>query len=156
MTSSRSYYELLGVPRSADANALRRAFRSLSKVLHPDTTSLPSDEAALKFQQVCEAYELLGDPIRRNAYDASLNRKDPKVTLSSAKNEVMRSSLTRKNVGVEVRRPFSGGELFSLSLLAIVLLLSLLLGVGFAVVQGRELQVIPSWLIIEQSIGTFL
>ena len=62
----------MGVSSSVDGITLRRAFRRLSKALHPDTTSLPIDEAARKFQQVCEAYELLSDPIRRKAYDDSL------------------------------------------------------------------------------------
>ena len=44
------------------------------------------------------------------------------------------------------RRPLSGGELFSLLLLCMALCMSLLLGIGFAVLDGKELQVSPSWL----------
>ena len=41
-----TYYERLGVSRSADADSLRQAFRRLSKAVHPDTTRLPAQDAA--------------------------------------------------------------------------------------------------------------
>ena len=72
MTISTNLYDLLGVPQSADGITIRKAYCSLSKALHPDTTQLPKDEAAKKFQEVCDAYELLADPNLRRAYDATL------------------------------------------------------------------------------------
>ena len=140
------------MPRSADALTIHRAFRSLSKALHPDTTSLPIDQAARKFQQLCEAYELLSDPKLRKEYDKSLAELDSKTETVLASSGVMARSFPLKDSPNEVRRPFSGGELFSLLLLGISLLISLLLAVGFALMQGKELQVRPSWLMVNESI----
>ena len=72
MKSSRCYYEILGVEATADLQTLKKAFHRLSKMLHPDTTLLPIDEAAKQFRQVCEAYQLLSDPISRGLYDKTL------------------------------------------------------------------------------------
>ncbi len=145
----RSHYELLGVSQSADAMTLRRAFRSLSKTLHPDTTSLPADVAALRFQKVCEAYQLLSDPIRRHAYDKSM--EEVNLIESTHIDEVLH--LTKKDLQkrkiMEVRRSLSGGELLSLLLLVLTLVVSSFLALGFALAQGRELQNRPSWLIID-------
>ena len=147
---SKSHYELLGVSRSADVSRLRSAFRSLSKVLHPDTTTLPVDEAAHRFQQVCEAYETLSDPMRRKAYDDQLNQVTTKESAYKDDSLVAFTTYSTKAKAKEVRRAFSGSELFSLSLLGAVLLISLLLAIGFAFVQGRELQNLPTWLIVDR------
>ena len=74
MTPSSNCYELLGVSPSANNAELRKAFRQLSKRLHPDTTSLPSSEATRQFQNVCEAYDLLSDPVLRANYDLSIEK----------------------------------------------------------------------------------
>ena len=151
MIFSRNHYELLGVSPSADGETIRSAFRKLSKELHPDTTSLPKDEAAHRFQQVCEAYELLADPILRKGYDVSLAEMvSLREKLKKDSDFVIRNSLQTKNF-VENRRPFSGGELFSLLLLVIAFLISVLIAIGFAVAQGRELMTRPSWLVASSS-----
>ena len=145
MTTSSNCYELLGVSSSANNAELRKAFRQLSKKLHPDTTSLPSDEATRQFQNVCEAYDLLSDPVLREKYDLSIENANH---LSNQKTE---SKLTNiepvqfsKSIGV--RRPFSGGELFSLLLLITSIFLSLMLGVLIAFLRGGNLDFTPSWL----------
>ena len=145
MTPSDNCYELLGVPPSANNAELRKAFRELSKLLHPDTTSLPSEEATRQFQFVCEAYDLLSDPVLRANYDKSL-AKENNVT-----NQKIESNLTNKqpvqfSKSIGVRRPFSGGELFSLFLLITSILISLALGVLVAFLRGENLSFTPSWL----------
>ena len=61
-------YIVLGVPRTATDDDIRRAFRRLAKELHPDVN--PENAAAVeRFKQVSAAYELLGDPARRQAFD---------------------------------------------------------------------------------------
>ncbi len=145
MDPSSNCYELLGVSTSANNAELRKAFRQLSKQLHPDTTSLPRDEATRKFQNVCEAYDLLSDPVLRTNYDLLLEKKN---NLISQKQEAYLKNIKpiqfSKSIGV--RRPLSGGELFSLLLLLISIFLSLVLGVFIAFARGGNLDFTPSWL----------
>ena len=61
------YYELLGVPRDADAESLKRAYRRLARQYHPDVNKDPGAED--KFKEVGRAYEVLGDPKTRARYD---------------------------------------------------------------------------------------
>tara|TARA_Y100001968_G_scaffold214785_1_gene197597 strand:- start:12428 stop:12883 length:456 start_codon:yes stop_codon:yes gene_type:complete len=139
----------LEVPSTVDSTTLRRAFCKLSKALHPDTTSLPQSEAASRFQQLCEAYEILSDPVLRQIYDANLARVNIDRETEKIDPELIFKSFIHSNKTlVGERRPLSGGELFSLFLLGIALLMSLLLGIGFAIAHGRELIVRPSWLVV--------
>ena len=145
MTPSSNCYELLGVSPSANNAELRKAFRQLSKRLHPDTTSLPRDEATRQFQNVCEAYDLLSDPVLRANYDLFIEQEN---NLISQKKEPYLKNIQpvqfSKSIGV--RRPLSGGELFSLLLLITSIFLSLALGVFIAFLRGGNLNFTPSWL----------
>lgn len=67
MATSRDYYEILGVPRSASADDIRKAHRKLVRKLHPDVNKAP--QAAKQFSEVQEAYDVLSDPKKREAYD---------------------------------------------------------------------------------------
>jgi molecular chaperone DnaJ len=68
MASKRDYYEVLGVERNADADALKKAFRKLAMQHHPDRN--PGDkDAEDKFKEASEAYEVLSDPDRRARFD---------------------------------------------------------------------------------------
>lgn len=62
------YYATLGVPREASDQEIKRAFRRIARESHPDAN--PGDaEAAERFREAAEAYEVLSDPQRRAAYD---------------------------------------------------------------------------------------
>jgi curved DNA-binding protein len=63
----RDYYEVLGVVRGADADAVKRAYRKLARKYHPDVSK--EKNAENKFKEVQEAYEVLRDPEKRAAYD---------------------------------------------------------------------------------------
>ena len=146
MKPSHNCYELLGVSQTANNEELRKAFRQLSKRLHPDTTSLPSDEATRQFQNVCEAYDLLSDPVLRANYDLRIEKENNIINQKSeAYSTNMEPIQFSKSIGV--RRPFSGGELFSLLLLVLAIFLSLALGVFIAFLRGGNIDFTPSWLI---------
>lgn len=88
---ARTYYDVLGVPRDASAEAIRAAYRSLAKQHHPDTRpkdagtkgeagktrgtgepgSTPGDDAV--FIEISRAFEVLGDPETRREYDRQLD-----------------------------------------------------------------------------------
>jgi curved DNA-binding protein CbpA len=66
--NSEDYYEILGVPRSADEAALKKAYKKLAVKWHPDKN--PGDERATKnFQKISEAYATLSDDKKRKIYD---------------------------------------------------------------------------------------
>ena len=67
-TRPRDPYEVLGVPRDADENTIKKAFRKLARELHPDVNRHDPD-AEEKFKEAAEAYEILNDAERRATYD---------------------------------------------------------------------------------------
>ncbi len=112
---------------------------------------MPVDEAACRFREVCEAYELLSDPIRRATYDDCLFRVNSGESTLYKEPFSFVKNVSTKGRTMEVRRSLSGGEVLSLLLLVSTLLISLLLAIVFAFTQGREWQVPPSWLIVNLS-----
>ena len=67
----RDYYEVLGVPRTASADDIKRAYRQLARKHHPDLQPASErNQAAERFKEINEAYEVLSDPDKRAKYDA--------------------------------------------------------------------------------------
>lgn len=67
MAIKQDYYEVLGVPRNATDEEIKRAFRKLAFQCHPDRNKEPGAEE--KFKEINEAYQVLSDPEKRNRYD---------------------------------------------------------------------------------------
>lgn len=67
----KDYYEVLGIDKSADADAIKKSYRQLASKYHPDkvTDALQKSLMEEKFKEVKEAYETLSDPDKRSQYD---------------------------------------------------------------------------------------
>lgn len=64
----KDYYAIIGVPRDASAEDIKKAFRKLARKHHPDVAK-DKKVAEEKFKEINEAYEVLGDPEKRGKYD---------------------------------------------------------------------------------------
>lgn len=62
------YYKILGVPKTASAKEIKKAYRKLARKYHPDVNP-DNKEAEVKFKQINEAHEVLSDPEKRKKYD---------------------------------------------------------------------------------------
>ena len=68
MAVKRDYYDVLGIDRNADEKTIKKAYRKLAKKYHPDTNA-GNPDAADKFKEVNEAYDILSDPKKKKMYD---------------------------------------------------------------------------------------
>jgi DnaJ-class molecular chaperone with C-terminal Zn finger domain len=123
-----NYYEILGLTPWASEVQIRRAYRELSKLYHPDTTQLSPEVAVPKFQAINSAYTILSNPERRNIYDQQIHFSRLQYVNS------LDNFSSLDNDGLPSDRPLSGGELFAL----------LLIGITFVVCLG--LVFISAWL----------
>ena len=68
MADKRDYYEVMGIPRNASEDEIKKAYRKLAKQYHPDLH--PGDkDAEAKFKELNEAYEVLSDKEKKARYD---------------------------------------------------------------------------------------
>lgn len=67
MSEKRDYYEVLGVPRDASKDDIKKAYRELALKYHPDRNKSPDAEG--KFKDISEAYAVLSDDAKRTQYD---------------------------------------------------------------------------------------
>jgi molecular chaperone DnaJ len=101
----KTYYMVLGIPRTETAAGIRAAYRDRARRLHPDVAG---DGATREFQELAEAYDVLSDPSRRSAYNAQLAAAPPAraPTTILAHPETIHPSL--EEVYERFRRNFTG------------------------------------------------
>jgi molecular chaperone DnaJ len=64
---ARDFYAILGVPKGASADDIKKAFRKAAQKHHPDVSKAP--DAAAKFKEINDAYQVLSDAGQRARYD---------------------------------------------------------------------------------------
>ena len=131
--SMPSYYDMLGLKPNASVQEIRRAYRDLSKLYHPDTTALESAIAVPKFQALNEAYATLSSPEKRLSYDYKsgysrisvmqpLSNQRPQPSQSDGPHDWSASAYLDPN-----DRPLSAGEMFALFILGVTFIGCLIL-----------------------------
>ena len=88
----RNYYEILGIPRNATNDEIKKSFRRLARLYHPDIN--PDDKTAEeKFKDINEAYDILLDETKRADFDQKFFSKDKRrFPNASNKNKGSKSS----------------------------------------------------------------
>lgn len=71
------YYSVLGITRTASISDIKKAYRSLALQYHPDKNPGNREEAAIKFDEIRQAYTVLGDQNLRSKYDSDVRRCSP-------------------------------------------------------------------------------
>lgn len=137
-----THYDRLGVKPTASPQQIRQAFRELSKLYHPDTTTLPEEEATEKFQQLNEAYGILSSPDRRWTYDkqvgySRISVMQPLEPLSRASSAVPRRQEPSNLYLDPTDRPLSAGEIFALFILGLTFVACLALVVTVSLTRGE-------------------
>lgn len=139
------YYQILEVAPGVEAQALRQAHRELSKLYHPDTTRFPGAIARLKFEQIQQAYEVLGDPARRFQYDMSRGIVTPFPSAMPSQPSPATTRVSNSMYLDAEARSLSSGEVFSLFILAFTFLACLVLALALGFVRGEAWMPLPSW-----------
>lgn len=137
--STPSYYTLLGLKPNASVQDIRRAYRDLSKLYHPDTTELESAIAVSKFQALNEAYATLSSPEKRLTYDykSGYSRMSVMQPLSSQTSQKAGPHDWSASSYLDpTDRPLSAGEMFALFILGITFIGCLVLVVTIGLTKG--------------------
>ena len=108
-TSSRDFYQILGIPRTASADDIKKAYRRLARQLHPDLHSgTKKAEMEKKFKELNEANEVLSDPDKRKKYDQYGAQWEQADACEKARSQAGGQGFSWQQTGGE-----SGGEAFS-------------------------------------------
>jgi hypothetical protein len=139
--TAQTHYTLLQVTPNASPQEIRRAYRDLSKLYHPDTTTLPAAIATEKFKILNDAYATLSNPEQRTRYDYSIGIS--RVAVIQAPAYLNRPASERRkyensNAYLDpTDRPLSPGELFALFILGVTFVGCLILVVAISWTKGE-------------------
>src|SRR5581483_6914324 len=105
------HYALLGVPSDASPPEIRRAYRHLARIHHPDVN--PRPDGHRRFAELAHAYEILNDPARRARYDQTLDRPTLVGPPTMPRSAVLRRPLRRGTLELSLSelRHLAGHEL---------------------------------------------
>ncbi len=136
-----SFYDLLGLRPNASVQDIRRAYRDLSKLYHPDTTELESAIAIPKFQALNEAYATLSSPEKRLTYDyktgfSRISVIQPLMEDIKATKDTPAEKYSSNAYIDPTDRPLSAGEFFALFILGVTFIGCLLLVVALSLTKG--------------------
>lgn len=92
--SFKNYYAVLGVAPNASEDDIKKKFRKLALLYHPDRNA-DSEFAAIRFREIQEAYEILSDPERRVVYNKDWRDHFPKINTSVAEETSPESILSK-------------------------------------------------------------
>jgi len=99
----KDYYQILGVSRDASAEDIKKSFRQLAMLCHPDRNPENAEEAEEKFKEINEAYEVLGDEKRRWQYD-SLTRLSSYPRRTMAMEDIFNENIGSDSILEMLRR----------------------------------------------------
>lgn len=139
--TAQNHYTLLRVKPTASPQEIRRAYRDLSKLYHPDTTTLPAEVATEKFKILNDAYATLSNPEQRLAYDYSIGIS--KYAVVQAPSYLNRPASERRQYEKSsayldpTDRPLSPGELFALFILGVTFVGCLILVFAIGWTKGE-------------------
>jgi len=140
-TQTSNYYTLLQVKPTASPQEIRRAFRDLSKLYHPDTTQLPPAIATEKFKTLNNAYATLSNPEMRTAYDYSIGISRIAVVQAPSylnRPASERGKYTKDSAYLDpTDRPLSPGEMFALFILGLTFIGCLMLVFTVGLTKGE-------------------
>ncbi|MBM3118721.1 MAG: hypothetical protein FJ006_04080 [Chloroflexi bacterium] len=112
---AKDYYEILGVPRNATDEQIKKAYRKLAMQYHPDRNPGEEKWANEKFKEINEAYGVLGEPKKREQYDQFGTVGNIGDIFSSASTRATFEDLMKEFGGAGLRFDFLDdifGELF--------------------------------------------
>lgn len=113
--AKKDYYQILGVPRNATDEQIKKAYRKLAMQYHPDRNPGKEEWANQKFKEINEAYAVLGDPKKRKQYDQYGTVGDIGDIFSSAATRATFEDLMKDFGGAGLRFDFLDdifGEIF--------------------------------------------
>ena len=137
-----TYYSLLELHPSASVIDIRRAYRELSKLYHPDTTELPANIATNQFRQINEAYATLSNPEQRLSYDLKIgySRFGIIQVPHDLNHPAHKPYDFSKSMYLDAsERPLSSGEIFVLFILGLTIVGCMLLAIAIAILRGEAI-----------------
>ncbi len=104
MRTTRTYYEILGLPRDATLAHIKRRYKQLVRKYYPDV-AVDKQVAHRLFIQINEAYQALSDPVRRRDYDASLSLESSRPSTTSGRYQASSTAGASRSGGSAANRP---------------------------------------------------